>query len=141
MPATFKKPINSYLLAAFRDWLSDNGQKVHIAVDSSQLNDPVLLECANTEGKVILNISPQAVVNYYADEYGLSFRCRLRGKDHPVMVPLSAIHAIWGDTPDLRSTCVLPPLPRSAAPARTEKAPTETVERAKVVSLDQFRKK
>jgi len=101
--------LNSYLITCFRDWIIACGKKPYMCVDANQLDDPKLISYANN-GQLVLNIDPNAIVNYHLDDEGMSFRCRFNGVDSLVKVPLSAILVVFAQG-DSEKSFTLPPLP------------------------------
>lgn len=83
-----------YLLRALYEWIADNGMTPHILVDASQ---PGVRVPAHTvkDGRVVLNIADRAVARLALDNDAVSFTARFGGVSHPVMVPVSAVMAIY----------------------------------------------
>lgn len=83
-----------YLLRALNEWIVDNGATPQILVDSAhpELNIP---DAVRTGDKVVLNISPSAVVDLEIDNEYVSFVARFGGVSHAVLVPVEAVQAIY----------------------------------------------
>lgn len=83
-----------YLLRALNEWIVDNGATPQILVDSThpELNIP---DAVRTGDKVVLNISPSAVVDLEIDNEYVSFVARFGGVSHAVLVPVEAVQAIY----------------------------------------------
>ena len=83
-----------YLLRALYEWIADNGMTPHILVDASQ---PGVRVPAHTvkDGRVVLNIADRAVARLELDNDAVRFTARFGGVSHPVMVPVSAVLAIY----------------------------------------------
>ena len=83
-----------YLLRALSEWIADNDMTPHLLVDATQ---PGVQVPASTvkEGKVVLNIAQRAVVRLHIDNASVSFSARFGGVSYPVVVPISAVLAIY----------------------------------------------
>ncbi|KRG69170.1 ClpXP protease specificity-enhancing factor [Pseudoxanthomonas dokdonensis] len=83
-----------YLLRALAEWIADNDMTPHLLVDATQ---PGVQVPASTvkEGKVVLNIAQRAVQGLHIDNHSVSFSARFGGVSFPVMVPMSAVVAIY----------------------------------------------
>ena len=83
-----------YLLRALYEWITDNGMTPHILVDASM---PGVRVPAHTvkDGRVVLNIADRAVARLELDNDAVRFTARFGGVSHPVMVPVSAVLAIY----------------------------------------------
>lgn len=83
-----------YLLRALYEWIADNGMTPHILVDAAQ---PGVRVPAHTvkDGRVVLNIADRAVARLELDNDAVRFTARFGGVSHPVMVPVSAVLAIY----------------------------------------------
>ncbi|HYM86236.1 MAG TPA: ClpXP protease specificity-enhancing factor [Pseudoxanthomonas sp.] len=83
-----------YLLRALSEWIADNDMTPHLLVDATQPGVQVP-SSAVKEGKVVLNIAVRAVVRLQIDNTSVSFSARFGGVSYPVMVPISAVLAIY----------------------------------------------
>ncbi len=83
-----------YLLRALSEWIADNGMTPHLLVDAT-LPGVQVPQSAVKEGKVVLNIAQRAVVRLQIDNDSVSFSARFGGVSYPVMVPISAVLAIY----------------------------------------------
>lgn len=83
-----------YLLRALYEWISDNGMTPHILVDAGL---PGVRVPAHTvkDGRVVLNIAERAVAKLELDNEAVRFTARFGGVSHPVLVPVSAVLAIY----------------------------------------------
>ncbi len=83
-----------YLLRALWEWIADNGMTPHLLVDATQ---PGVRVPAHTikDGKVVLNIADRAVAKLEMGNDAVSFSARFAGVSHAVVVPVSAILAIY----------------------------------------------
>ena len=83
-----------YLLRALSEWIADNDMTPHLLVDATQPGVQVPPSTVK-EGKVVLNIAERAVVRLQIDNTTVSFSARFGGVSYPVMVPISAVLAIY----------------------------------------------
>ena len=83
-----------YLLRALTEWINDNGMTPHILVDAGVPGVRVPPGTVR-EGKVVLNIADRAVVGLHMDNEWIGFTARFGGVSHPVLVPVSAVLAIY----------------------------------------------
>lgn len=83
-----------YLLRALAEWIADNDMTPHLLVDATQPGVQVP-PSAVKEGKVVLNIAERAVVRLQIDNASVSFSARFGGVSYPVLVPISAVLAIY----------------------------------------------
>ena len=83
-----------YLLRALSEWIADNDMTPHLLVDATQPGVQVPPSTVK-EGKVVLNIAERAVVRLQIDNASVSFSARFGGVSYPVVVPISAVLAIY----------------------------------------------
>jgi len=83
-----------YLLRALAEWIAENDMTPHLLVDAS-LPGVQVPPSAVKDGKVVLNIAERAVVRLQIDNHSVSFSARFGGVSYPVMVPISAVLAIY----------------------------------------------
>ena len=83
-----------YLVRALAEWIADNDMTPHLLVDASVAGVQVP-PSAVSDGKVVLNIAQRAVANLLIDNSSVSFSARFGGVSYPVMVPISAVLAIY----------------------------------------------
>ena len=87
-------PSRPYLVKALYEWLLDNDLTPHLLVDATHEQAMLPVEFVE-EGRIVLNINPSAVRNYYVDNEALSFNARFSGQPMDVYVPMAAIMAIY----------------------------------------------
>ncbi len=83
-----------YLIRAIYDWLLDNNKTPHLLVDTE---DPEVFvpEGYAKDGRIVLNIDPDAIVELDISNEAVSFRARFRGVPHDIYVPIYCIKAIY----------------------------------------------
>lgn len=90
-PMTSNRP---YLIRALHEWISDNGLTPYLLVDAvrAEVNVPPHLV---SDGRIVLNIAHRAVAGLeLGDEY-ISFSARFSGVSRNILVPISAVLAIY----------------------------------------------
>lgn len=92
MAMTSSRP---YLVRALYQWIIDNQCTPYILVNSLSPNVLVPQDFVNPDGQVVLNISPNAVVNFSMDDDSLSFGARFGGVPTDLFVPYAAIMGIY----------------------------------------------
>lgn len=83
-----------YLLRALYEWIADNGMTPHLLVDASQPGVRVPAHAVK-DGRVVLNIADRAVARLEMDNESVRFSARFGGVSQPVLVPVSAVLAIY----------------------------------------------
>ena len=83
-----------YLFRAIYDWIVDNGATPYVLVDATGAHVKVPQQSIQN-GQIVLNIAPQAVTNYQADESALSFSARFSGVAQQIYIPIQHILAIY----------------------------------------------
>lgn len=83
-----------YLIRALYQWIEDNGQTAYILVDSGVPGVRVPPQ-AIKDGKVVLNIAARAVQNLDLADDVISFQARFNGVSMLVVVPVSAVDAVY----------------------------------------------
>lgn len=87
-------PSRPYLIRAIHEWVLDNGMTPYLLVDAEQDFVDVPRDSVQ-DGKVVLNISPQAVQSLVMNNEGIEFNARFSGVGTYVSVPIQAILAIY----------------------------------------------
>ena len=83
-----------YLLRALYEWIADNGMTPHILVDA-RLPGVRVPAHAVKDGRIVLNIADRAVAKLDMDNDSVRFSARFGGVSQSVMVPISAVLAIY----------------------------------------------
>ena len=88
---TSSKP---YLVRALYEWILDNDTTPYILVDTS--SDQVLIPSGiASDGKVVLNLAPQAIENLQMTNEYLSFSARFNGVAEDIYCPIASLLAIY----------------------------------------------
>lgn len=83
-----------YLLRAFYNWIVDSECTPHIIVDATQPCVEVPEQFIE-DGKIVLNIAPQSVIQFSMDDDAVAFNARFSGQPMQVYVPIYAIEGIY----------------------------------------------
>lgn len=87
-------PARPYLLRAMHEWLVDNSLTPYILVNAEDKQAEVPRNYVEN-GKIVLNISPNAVKDLLIDNEWVSFNARFSGHSMAVIFPIRAVMAIF----------------------------------------------
>ncbi len=88
-------PQKPYLIRAIYEWILDNQNTPYLLVNTTFDGVQVPREYIN-DNKIILNIEPDAVRNFHADNEWISFSARFSGQPMELFIPIIAVLAIYG---------------------------------------------
>ncbi len=83
-----------YLLRAIVDWAMDNGLTPHVLVNTTAAGVNIPPGYAQ-DGKITLNIHPQAVQNLQLGKEWIMFSARFAGRSVAIEIPVSAVAAVF----------------------------------------------
>ena len=83
-----------YLIRALYDWIMDNGMTPYLLVDVSEANVHFPQDLIK-DNKIILNISPSAVINFLVDNATIEFSAKFSGVEKFISFPVSSVLAIY----------------------------------------------
>lgn len=83
-----------YLVRAIHEWILDNEMTPHLLVDIEGEGVDVPAQ-QGQNGKIVLNISPQAVEGLMLGNDAIGFRARFGGISTDVYVPIDSVLAIY----------------------------------------------
>ena len=83
-----------YFLRAVYEWLADNSLTPYIMVDAN-FDSVVVPQDYIEDGKIVLNISMNAVRHLELTNTEVTFQARFQGVTHDIYVPIMAIEAIY----------------------------------------------
>jgi stringent starvation protein B len=86
--------LKPYLIRSVYDWIVDNDLTPHLLVDATHSQAVVPQQFAN-DGKIVLNIRPQAIEALSLGNEEIHFNARFSGKAMYIIVPVSAVLAIY----------------------------------------------
>lgn len=83
-----------YFIRALHEWIVDNTLTPHLMVDASLPGVNVPQQHVK-DGKIVLNISPTAIINLSMTNDWVNFDARFSGVTHRIRIPVRAITAIY----------------------------------------------
>ena len=83
-----------YLIRALYDWIVDSALTPHLLVDA-EAEGVEVPEQSVQEGKIVLNVAPQAVRGLSLGNELIDFSARFSGVSRSVRVPISAVVAVY----------------------------------------------
>lgn len=89
-----RKAKRPYLLRAIYDWIVDSGLTPYVLVDATADGVVVPADHVN-DGKIVLNVGPNAVAAFSLDDSALACDCRFGGRSFAVYLPMPSIQAVY----------------------------------------------
>lgn len=86
--------LKPYLIRAIYEWIVDNNLTPHLLADADNADAVVPLAFAE-DGKIVLNIRPEAVHGLSLGNEAIQFNARFSGKPMQIVVPVVAVLAIY----------------------------------------------
>lgn len=83
-----------YLIRALHEWIIDNGLTPHIVVNAEREDVQVPARYIE-DGKIILNVAPQAVRGLSLGNGAIEFSARFAGTSFQIDVPVGAVLAVY----------------------------------------------
>ncbi len=83
-----------YLIRALYKWIVDNAMTPYLLVDVSNIDVHFPQQLIN-DNKIILNISPSAVMNFLVDNATIEFSAKFSGVEKFISFPVSSVLAIY----------------------------------------------
>lgn len=87
-------PSRPYLLRAFYDWIVDNRATPYVVVSADMPGVDVPKDYIEN-GRIILNISPNAVRGLSMTNDSVAFNARFAGTPYDIYIPIRAVSAIY----------------------------------------------
>lgn len=84
-----------YLIRAMYDWLVDSGELPHVLVEADR-GDVIVPGDFVQDGRIVLNVGPDAISNLSLGNEEVSFNARFQGRPMSVSFPPEAVIAIYG---------------------------------------------
>ncbi|MCX7101913.1 MAG: ClpXP protease specificity-enhancing factor [Methylobacter sp.] len=87
-------PLKPYLIRSIYEWIIDNNMTPHLLVDAE--NPKAILPVDFIEdGKIVLNIRPEAIQGLNLGNESIEFNARFSGKPMHILTPISTVLAIY----------------------------------------------
>lgn len=83
-----------YLIRGLYEWINDNRLTAHIIVNTEWPDVSVPSEFVK-DGKIVFNISPEAVYHLHISNTELEFNASFGGVSRHIIAPIAAINAIY----------------------------------------------
>ena len=83
-----------YLLRALREWIVDNGQTPHLMVNA-ELPGVTVPNQYVKDGKIVLNVSPEAIEDLTMSNQWVNFQARFSGVIQQIRLPIMSVEAIY----------------------------------------------
>ncbi|HLD84522.1 MAG TPA: ClpXP protease specificity-enhancing factor [Coxiellaceae bacterium] len=83
-----------YFIRAIHEWIVDNALTPHVMVDATVPGVNVPKQHVK-DGKIVLNVSPTAVINLEMSNDWVNFDARFSGVTHRIRLPISSITGIY----------------------------------------------
>lgn len=113
-----------YLLRAFYDWILDNGLTPYVVV-STEWPEVEVPQQFVKDNQIVLNISPNACVNFHMDVEEVTFQARFAGQPMVVRFPCLAVGAIYAKENGAGTVFTLePPEPDNSNQSISEATPS-----------------
>ncbi len=87
-------PSRPYLLRGFYDWIVDNHYTPYIVINT-ELPDVHVPEEYIEDGRIVLNIAPNAVRGLLLANDHIEFNARFSGIPHDIWAPIKAVTAVY----------------------------------------------
>lgn len=87
-------PSRPYLVRAIYEWLVDNDATPYILIDATNRQVRVPPQHVK-DGKIVLNVAPHAVKDFFIHNEGISFSARFGGVPMMISAPMVAVLAIY----------------------------------------------
>lgn len=87
-------PSRPYLIRALHQWIVDNGLTPYVLVDAEAEHVEVPSQYVQ-DGKIVLNVAPQAVSGLDLGNDWIQFHARFSGVEATVSIPVHAVLAIY----------------------------------------------
>jgi len=86
--------LKPYLLRSIYEWIIDNNLTPHLLVDASHPH-AVLPEDYIDDGKIVLNVRPEAIQSLSLGNTTVEFNTRFNGQSMHIIAPIPAVLAIY----------------------------------------------
>lgn len=86
--------LKPYLIRSIYEWITDNNLTPHLLVDAENSNAIVPQQFIE-DGKIVLNIRPQAIQGLSLGNEEIHFNARFSGNPMHIVAPVSAVLAIY----------------------------------------------
>ncbi|MCX7106571.1 MAG: ClpXP protease specificity-enhancing factor [Methylococcales bacterium] len=86
--------LKPYLIRSIYQWIIDNELTPYLLVDAEN-SHAILPQQLIEDGKILLNVRPEAIQGLSLENDGIEFNARFSGKPMHIVVPIVAVMAIY----------------------------------------------
>jgi stringent starvation protein B len=86
--------LKPYLIRSIYEWIIDNHLTPHLLVDAEN-SHAILPQQFIEDGKIVLNIRPEAIQGLSLGNEEIQFNARFSGKPMHIVTPIAAVMAIY----------------------------------------------
>jgi stringent starvation protein B len=86
--------LKPYLIRSIYEWIIDNDLTPHLLVDAEN-SHAILPQQFIEDGKIVLNIRPEAIQGLALGNEEIQFNARFSGKPMQIVTPIAAVMAIY----------------------------------------------
>ncbi|MEI6069232.1 MAG: ClpXP protease specificity-enhancing factor [Methylococcaceae bacterium] len=87
-------PLKPYLIRSIYEWIIDNDLTPYLLVDAEN-SHAILPSQLIEDGKILLNVRPEAIQGLTLGNQEIEFNARFSGKPMHIVVPIAAVMAIY----------------------------------------------
>ncbi|MDO9104603.1 MAG: ClpXP protease specificity-enhancing factor [Methylovulum sp.] len=87
-------PLKPYLIRSIYEWITDNNLTPHLLVDAEN-SHAIVPQQFIEDGKIVLNIRPQAIQGLTLGNEEIQFNARFNGNPMHIVAPVAAVLAIY----------------------------------------------
>jgi len=87
-------PLKPYLIRSIYEWIIDNDLTPYLLVDAEN-SHAILPSQLIEDGKILLNVRPEAIQGLTLGNQDIEFNARFSGKPMHIVVPIAAVMAIY----------------------------------------------
>jgi stringent starvation protein B len=87
-------PLKPYLIRSIYEWIIDNNLTPYLLVDAEN-NHAILPQQFVEEGKIVLNVRPEAIQGLSLGNEEIQFNARFSGRPMHIVAPVAAVMAIY----------------------------------------------
>jgi stringent starvation protein B len=121
-------PLKPYLIRSIYEWITDNNLTPHLLVNAEYPGVNLPTDFVE-DGRIVLNIRPEAIQGLVLDNDEIQFNARFSGKPMRINAPVPAVLAIYAkengrgmvfDPEDVENEQPEPPEPDNKPPQRPQ---------------------
>jgi stringent starvation protein B len=87
--------LRSYLVDSTHEWIVDHGFTPYVLVDTEYESVEVPWDYVEDDGKIVLNMAPDAIIDYQCTDEFLSFHASFDGEAMQIFLPMESIMGMY----------------------------------------------